>query len=141
MLTLDRRIPLRELDRMERRARRLFEDRGIFMEAPATDVYETDTAYVVELEVPGLDPSDLTVEVTDHTLVISGDHTPGPEKAGRELLLHERLAHRFERRFELPLQADLDHVEATCENGLLTLHVGKTGGTETGARVIEVKPA
>jgi HSP20 family protein len=128
MLTLDRRTPLRELDRMERRMRRLFEDRGLFaFEAPATDVYETEADYVVELEVPGFDRDELTVEVADHTLVVSGEHEEEAEKAGRELLLHERLERRFERRFELPREVDADKVVAQCEKGVLTVHVPKTG--------------
>lgn len=127
MLTLDRWTPLRELDRMERRMRRLFEDRGLLaFEAPATDVYETDEDYVVELEVPGFDRDELTVEISDHTLVVKGEHEEEAEKTGRELLLHERLERRFERRFELPLEVDAEKVAAQCEKGVLTLHVPKT---------------
>lgn len=127
VLTLDRWTPLRELDRMERRMRRLFEDRGLLaFETPATDVYETDADYVVELEVPGFDRDELTVEVSDHTLVVTGKHEEDLEKAGRELLLHERLERRFERSFELPAQADADKVVAACDKGVLTLHVPKT---------------
>ncbi|HZD88122.1 MAG TPA: Hsp20/alpha crystallin family protein [Gaiellaceae bacterium] len=136
MLTLDRWTPLRELDRMERRMRRLFEDRGLFpFDAPATDVYETDHDYVVELEVPGFDRDDLAVEVFDHTLVVKGEHAEDAEKAGRELLLHERLERRFERRFELPLEVEADQVAAACERGVLTLHVPKTGSKTKPRRV------
>lgn len=136
--TLDRWTPLRELDRMERRMRRLFEDRGLFaFEAPATDVYETDTDYVVELEVPGFDREELAVEVSDHALVVKGEHHEEAEKAGRELLLHERLERRFERRFELPLEVDAEQVAASCEKGVLTLHVPKTGA-QAERRSIEI---
>ena len=138
MPTLERWTPLRELDRMERRVRRLFEDRGLFaFEAPATDVYETDTDYVVELEVPGFDRSELVVELSDHTLVVKGEHEEESEKSGRELLLHERLERRFERRFELPREIDTEHVAATCEQGVLTLRVPKTGPA-TESRTIEI---
>ena len=138
VLMLDRRTPLRELDRMERRMRRLFEDRGLFaFEAPATDVYETDADYVVELEVPGFDREELAVEVTDHTLVVRGEHREEAEKAGRELLLHERLERHFERRFELPAALDPEKVEATCEKGVLTLHVPKSGPKST-PRTVEI---
>ena len=124
---------------MERRMRRLFEDRGLFaLEAPATDVYETDAEYVVELEVPGFDQSDLTVEVSGHTLVVKGEHAKEAEKAGRELLLHERLERRFERRFELPLEVDPEEVTASCDKGVLTLHVAKTSPKAT-PRTIEIK--
>ena len=138
MLTLDKWTPLREFDRMERRMRRVFEDRGIFaFEAPATDVYETDKEYVVELEVPGFDRDELTVEVTDHTLVVRGEHEEEAEKAGRELLLHERLERRFERRFDLPREVDAEHVAAECDKGVLALHVPKAGTTAE-ARHIEI---
>jgi HSP20 family protein len=139
MLTLDRWTPLRELDRMERRMRRLFEDRGLLtFDAPATDVYETDADYVIELEVPGFASDELTVEVSDHTLVVKGEHEEDAEKAGRELLLHERLERRFERRFELPLEVNADKAVAACEKGVLTLHVPKSGA-KAKARTVTIK--
>lgn len=108
--------------------RRLLEDRGLFaFEAPATDVYETDSDYVVELEVPGFERSELSVEVSDHTLVVKGEHEEEAEKAGGELLLHERLERRFERSFELPAEVDVAKVAAACDKGVLTLHVPKSG--------------
>jgi HSP20 family protein len=128
VFTLERWTPLREFDLMERRMRRLLEDRGLFaFEAPATDVYETDTDYVVELEVPGFDRNELSVEVSDHTLVVTGEHAEEAEKTGREVLLHERLERRFERSFELPAEVDAAKVVAACDKGVLTLHVPKSG--------------
>jgi HSP20 family protein len=141
VLTLERRTPLGELDRMERRMRRLFEDRGLFaFEAPATDVYETDHDYVIELEVPGFDRSELAVEISERTLVVKGEHKEEAEKAGRDLVLHERSQRRFERRFELPLEVDADKVTAACEKGVLTLHVAKTGSAVE-PREIEITAA
>lgn len=140
MFTLDRRTPLRELDRMERRMRRLFEDRGLFaVEAPATDVYETDREYVVELEVPGFDQDELAVEVSDRTLVVRGEHEEEAGDGRRELLLHERLEHRFERRFELPHEIDAELVHATSEKGVLTVHVPKTPAAAQ-PRKVEIAP-
>jgi HSP20 family protein len=138
VLTLNRLTPLRELDRMERRMRRLFEDRGLFaFEPPATDIYETDQDYVVELEVPGFERGELAIEVADHALVVRGEHEEEAEKAGRELLLHERIEKRFERRFELPAEVDADRIEATCDKGVLVLHLPKTGPKVT-ARKVEI---
>lgn len=140
MLTVDRRTPLRELDRMERRMRRLFEDRGFFpTDAPATDIYETDKEYVVELEVPGFDREELAIEVSDHSVVVKGEHKEETGKTERELLLHERLERRFVRRFELPQESDVEHVNAACDKGVLTLHVPKT--TTAKPRTIEITAA
>lgn len=131
MLTLERWTPLRDLDAMERRLRRAFEDIG-FAPAltPAANVWETDSEYVVELEVPGFDEDELTIEVTDHTLKVKGEREEEQEKSERTLRLRERLETRFERRFDLPLQADAEHVSAAYSKGVLTLHVPKSPSRE-----------
>jgi HSP20 family protein len=125
MNTLERLTPIREIDRMERRVRRLFEDAGFFpLLGPATDVYETGDEYVVEVEVPGFEEKELEVEVFDHTLLVKGRKVES-EKHERTMLLKERLEREFERRFELPSTADSTHVSADFAKGLLTLHVPK----------------
>ena len=74
MTTLVRWSPFRELDLMERRMRRLLDDVG-FVPAllPAVDVYETEDEFVLELEVPGYEEKELTIEAFDHTVAIAGD--------------------------------------------------------------------
>ncbi len=136
MLTLERWTPLRELDRMERRLRRVFEDVGVFPPlVPAADVIETEKEFVLELEVPGFAKDELDVEVSDHTLVVKGEREAETEK-DISVVLHERLEREFVRRFELPLGADGEHVEAAYDKGVLTLHVPKTAAKET--RKVEI---
>jgi HSP20 family protein len=126
MDTLERWTPIRELDRMERRVRRLFEDAGFFANiGPAADVYETGEEFVVELEVPGFEEKELDVEVADHMLVVKGERTAETETNEKTILLRERLELDFERRFALPPTADNDHVSADFAKGVLTLHVPK----------------
>jgi HSP20 family protein len=137
MLTLERWTPSRELEGMERRMRRLFETVGMLPTvAPPTDIYETDKEFVVELEVPGFDEKELAVEVSDHSLIVRGEHKQEAETSEREHLLHERLERRFMRRFELPADSDSEQVSATCEKGLLTLRVPKA--MPTAARKVEI---
>ena len=72
-MTIVKWTPFTELDSMERRMRRLFEEIGFAPGlAPAADVYETDEEFVVELEVPGYEEKELSIEVSDHTLAIKG---------------------------------------------------------------------
>ena len=126
MAAVERWTPIRELDRMERRMRRLFEDVGVFPSVlPASDILEASDEYIVELEVPGFAEEELDVEVTDHTLVVKGAREETIEKQEKDVLLHERLEREFERRFVLPDIADSEHVTATIEKGVLTLHVPK----------------
>jgi HSP20 family protein len=123
---LTRWMPLRELDAMERRMRRMFEDVGIAPAlVPAADVYETDTAFVVELEVPGYDEDELTIEVHNRTLKLSGERRESTEREDKTFRLQERLERRFERTFELPSDVDVENVKATFTKGVLEVHAAK----------------
>lgn len=119
--------PFRELEAMERRMRRIFEDAG-FTPAllPAADVYETDDEFVVELEVPGYEEKELEIEVSDHTLRVKGERAEEKEKKDKAYHLHERLEKSFERRFSLPAEADPERTKATFVKGVLEIHVAKT---------------
>jgi HSP20 family protein len=118
--------PFRELEAMERRMRRAFEDVGVTGAAmPAADVYETESEFVVELEVPGYDEKELKIETTNHTLCITGDQTGEKEEDEKAFHLHERLEKSFERRFTLPAEADLDKAKAIFKKGVLEVHVAK----------------
>lgn len=140
MNTLERWSPIRELDRMERRMRRLFEDAGFFpLLGPAMDIYETGDEYVVELEVPGFDEQELDVELFDHTVLVRGTRNAETEKREKTMLLTERLDREFERRFELPGTVDSANVSADFSKGVLTLHVPKAAETRPHKIVIGKK--
>ena len=126
MTTLVRWSPFHELDLMERRMRRLLDDVG-FAPAPlpAVDVYETEHEFVLELEVPGYEEKELTIEAFDHTVAIAGERSEVEEKSDKVFRLHERLEKHFERRFELPPEADTKHLKAVFENGVLEVHAPK----------------
>jgi HSP20 family protein len=127
MTTLVKWSPFRELDLMERRMRRLLDDVG-FAPAllPAVDVYETEDEFVLELEIPGYEEKELTIEAFDHTLAIAGERSEAEEKSDKVFRLHERLEKHFERRFELPPEADTKHLTAVFENGVLEVHAPKS---------------
>jgi HSP20 family protein len=126
MTTVVKWSPFRELDSMERRMRRLFEDAGVAPALlPASDVYETETEFVVELEVPGFEEKELGITLTDHQLVVKGERTETKEQREKTYRLHERLEREFERRFALPPDADLEHVEAKFAKGVLEVRAPK----------------
>lgn len=119
--------PLQDRDAMERRMQRFFEGMGISPAVlPAADVYETDREYAIELEVPGFDEEQLLIEVGDHMLTIKGERTETKEEKEKAFRLHERLAKAFERRFELPHEADPQQVAADFKKGILTVRAPKT---------------
>jgi HSP20 family protein len=125
-MTIVRWTPFTEPDSMERRMRRLFEGIGFApLLAPAADVYETDDEFVVELEVPGYEEKELSIEVSDHTLAIKGVREKTKEEKTKEFALHERLERKFQRRFVLPVEADTEHLKAVFTKGKLEVHAQK----------------
>jgi HSP20 family protein len=139
-MQLTRWSPFIELDAMERRMRRFFDEFGAAsVTLPAADVYETDGDYVVELEVPGFEEKQLTVEVSDHTLSVKGERAEAKEQDEKDFFLRERLATQFVRRFELPPEAVTDKVFAEFEAGVLTVHAPKEAAVEPRAVEITAK--
>lgn len=126
MPMLERWAPLPDLDLMERRMRRFFDGLGFGpLVAPAADIYEADDELLFELEVPGFAEKELIVSVSDHTLTVAGHREGERSTKEKALRIHERLESQFERRFQLPSEADVDHVKAEYGQGVLTLHVPK----------------
>lgn len=125
-MTIVKWTPFMELEPMERRMRRVFDDIGFVPAlAPAADIYETDDEYVVELEVPGYEEKELAIEVFDHTLTIKGERDKTKEEKRKEFTLHERVERKFERRFVLPVGTDTEHLEAVFAKGVLEVHAPK----------------
>jgi HSP20 family protein len=126
MTTMLKWSPFQDLDSMERRMRRMFEESGFAPTLlPAADIYETDEEIVLEVEVPGYDEKELGIEVSDHRLTIKGERKETKEQKEKAFRLHERLERAFERRFRLPAEADTEHIEAKFAKGVLEVHAPK----------------
>ena len=118
--------PFQEFDVFDRRLRRMFGDIGLLPTIPAADVYETKDEFVLELEVPGYEEKELEIETSDHTVVVKGHRAATMEKEEKVFRLHERLETEFERRFQLPPEADTTHMKAVFTKGVLEVHAPKT---------------
>jgi HSP20 family protein len=114
---------------------------------PAAEVHETDNAYEVVLELPGVDKDAIDVKATDRTLLISaerrnpqqspspqasGTHAseaaPSPEapaKVARGPLLSEFRYGTWSRSFRFPSGIDRENLSAHYQNGLLSVRVPK----------------
>jgi HSP20 family protein len=138
MATVVKWAPFQELDVFERRMRRMLEDWGVApAPLPAADVYETEKELVVELDVPGYEEKELALEVTDHTLTITGERKTEKEEKDKSFYLHERLEKQFERRFTLPADVDTAKIDAMFRTGVLEVHIPKI--EQAKARTIEIK--
>jgi HSP20 family protein len=95
--------------------------------APPTDVYETAEAYVITLEVPGLQREQIDLSLEGGRLVIRGRRPDLGARAGKVLHFHqiERGHGPFARTVEFAEKVDGDRVSADLSNGVLTITVPK----------------
>ncbi|MEU5097423.1 Hsp20/alpha crystallin family protein [Streptomyces sp. NPDC020996] len=118
----------------------LFERMNRFLEAagaapaatvlsPPADLRETDDAYFVEAELPGIEGEDIDIELSERELCIAGEY----KEQEREGVLRRstRRTGRFEYRVLLPSDVKEEEVTATLADGVLTVVVPKSQGTRS----------
>ncbi|MDW6021545.1 Hsp20/alpha crystallin family protein [Mesorhizobium sp. BAC0120] len=106
---------------------------------PSIDMHETDQAYEVEAELPGLEQKDVEVNLRDNSLLITGEkrNEHKEETGGRHYT--ERSYGRFERMIPFDVEVDPDKVEARFKNGVLSVKVPKNPKASSKTRHVEVK--
>lgn len=98
---------------------------GAPVTAPQLTVWEDEHAVYAEADLPGVDPAQLEVTVTEgNQLTVAGERTP-PEVAGAVWLRQERPFGKFTRVVGLPALVDADRVEAKYTDGVLKLTLPK----------------
>tara|TARA_R110002095_G_scaffold91424_2_gene79798 strand:- start:4030 stop:4518 length:489 start_codon:yes stop_codon:yes gene_type:complete len=90
------------------------------------DMSETDDEVKVRMDVPGIQPEEIEVEVSGNTLVITGERKEEKEEKGTTYHRVERTCGSFSRSVILPCEVQSDHIEAQCENGVLTVTLPKS---------------
>jgi HSP20 family protein len=109
---------------------------------PAIDLYETEKAFVIEADLPGIHQENVDVSFDRGTLTISGTRAatlPADEKENGQLrvFVSERLNGSFSRSIRLPQHVDAENIQATFAQGVLALTVPKSKAAL--ARKITVK--
>jgi HSP20 family protein len=134
-----RTVPLRTaLERLTNDWPFLQVDGGLTELAPPLDVRETADAYIVEIDLPGIDPKDTEVLVEGRTLSIRGRFSEETEEKEGNYLLRERRQGQFMRAVALPGMVEVDKVSSKFDNGQLTVTLPKA--SQNRARRIEISP-
>lgn len=103
----------------------------------ASDLSETADAYQIRMDVPGIKPDDITVEVTGETVQISGERKEEKEEKGKTYHRVERRSGKFSEMFTLPGGINEEKVQAEFHEGVLTVTLPKTETSKT--RTVKVK--
>ena len=108
---------------------------------PPMNVAESEAHFTVYLELPGMDPKDVSIEVMGNQLEISGERKWEEEKEAKEFHRMESQYGRFERTLTLPenLRLDRASIDATYEKGILSIRIPKLQPTPAAKIPIKAK--
>jgi HSP20 family protein len=104
---------------------------------PTANLAETDAAYEVTVDLPGVKPEDVRVEMRNGDLWITGERRDEKEEKGKTFHRTERTVGRFERMMPLPTTVTEEKIEAAFKDGVLKVTLPKT--EKTVPHRIEVK--
>lgn len=92
---------------------------------PCCDLAETEEAIIVEVELPGVEPDNVQIEVEGDVLRISGERQATMERQDRQYYRVERSYGRFERQLPLPASVDREGIRAQFQSGIVTITLPK----------------
>jgi HSP20 family protein len=119
----------------------LFRREMTWQKMPAVDIVESEKAYEITADLPGMDEKNIEVKVTDGVLTIKGEKQEEKEEKKKDYYLQERSFGSFQRSFELSESIDTDKIEASFKKGVLTVKLPKKAEAQKPAKTIEVKAA
>ena len=97
---------------------------------PAVDIHENADAYLIDAEIPGIDPADIEVTLDKGVLTLKGERKEEKSGENGQARYRERRFGSFVRRFSLPETADEDNIDARAEHGVLRLTINKKATSE-----------
>jgi len=105
--------------------------------APYVDIKEKEGKIIVAADIPGVEKSDISINIRGDTLEISAEKKEEKEEEEEGYIRRERSYKKFYRSIPLPTEVDKDNVDATFENGVLRIEMPKLAIEEV--KKIEVK--
>jgi len=139
--------PFRELEEVTSRLNRLFGrdmpaavPDGAFADwAPAMDVQETETEYLIKADLPDVKREDIKVSVEEGILAVEGERKLEKEEQGKKFHRIERSYGRFVRRMAVPTDVDPMKVGADFKDGVLNVHLPKSPAPKP--KTVDIKVA
>lgn len=141
--------PFRELEEVSTRLNRIFgrplnrAESGNQMLAmadwaPSVDISETDTAYLIKGEIPGVKKEDVKVTIENGMLTIRGERKQEKEEKGKKFHRVECSYGSFMRSFQMPDDAGENKVTAEFKDGMLNVALAKSAKAKDKAKTINV---
>jgi len=92
---------------------------------PAMDVREEENKFIAQMDLPGFDPDEVSVEIEDNALIVHGSRESSSEDNSGKYLRNERMSGSFYQKLQFPASAHLEEAECSSKNGVLTINIPK----------------
>ena len=112
--------PFRDLDRL---TQNLWSADTRRVNAFPMDAYRKWSEFLVHFDVPGINPDSIELTVEKNVLTVSAERTRHWGEEAEEVVVSERPVGRFNRQLFLGETLDSERIQASCENGVLTLRI------------------
>ncbi|MBT8331142.1 MAG: Hsp20/alpha crystallin family protein [Deltaproteobacteria bacterium] len=127
--------PWRDMSTLQHRINHVFND-PLFRSAdddelslgtwyPAVDMFDEDDKIVIKAELPGMEKKDISVDIENRVLTLSGERNYDNEVKEENYYRRERATGRFKRVFNLPADVDSDQIKADFKDGVLKVEIPK----------------
>lgn len=113
---------------LSRRVERLFDlerPDAVALRSPALDVSETESSYILQLDLPGVSKEAVKVRIEGRKVSIDAEQARAEAREGEHSLYRERAVTRFSRQINLPKEVTQNNSSAKLDNGVLTLTLAK----------------
>lgn len=106
---------------------------------PKVDVYGTDKEYVIEVDLPGLDEKDLSIDLKDDMLILSAEKKHEEKVEDKGYYRMERSYGSFRRVLNIPDDADAEKISAKLNKGVLCITMPRTKNIESSSRKVAIE--
>jgi len=106
---------------------------------PIVNTREGEFAYHVEVDLPGVKKDDISIDVSDGVLTITGERSHKKEVKEKDYYKLESSYGKFQRSFTLPSEVDSENISASSDNGVLEVTIPKLEGKIKSKKKIKIK--
>ena len=106
---------------------------------PSVDINESDNAFMISADLPGIEKSDIEVKVEENTLILIANRHIDKSKTNEKFHYNERRFGTFSRSFKLPKTVKEEKITAKLDNGVLSILIPKAEDAIKSNRLIAVK--
>lgn len=135
--------PLKELKDLESKFFNYYpsleQESGISTFKPSVSTREGEFAYHIEVDLPGVKKEDISIDIKDGQIVISGERSFKEERKEKDYYKVESSYGKFQRLFALPENVDIENIEASSSDGVLEVVLPKLKSEKAEIKKIQVK--